>query len=201
MNCSQSSLLLFAFTSFPRTLSYSCAQISIPSCSLLSRCPIAAPVTCPCGEHPGPCLLPCLHELFYSSSCFVSQFLIIFLVNFTPDHIFYSISPSSLSRRCLLTCRSLSWLCLSRMRTRSCSSSTVPWSRSFSSITALRRCSSSRFLSVSILICGGKRSGVGLLTFQGAERREITFPSDKRNSRKQKYALSSKVCTKSSVPV
>lgn len=50
------------------------------------------------------------------------------------------------------TCRSLSWLCLSRISTRSCSSSTVPWSRSFSSKVALSRCSNSRFRSDSILI-------------------------------------------------
>lgn len=117
-------------------------------------------------EHPRPCLLPCLHEPFYLCSHFVSQFLIIFLVNFNLNHIFYLISNFFPAPCCLLTCKSLSWLCLSRMRTRSCSSSTVPWSKSFSSIMALRRCSSSRFLSVSILICGGKRGGVGPHAFQ-----------------------------------
>lgn len=115
------------------------------------------------------------------SSCLSSWSILPQTMSFTP------FAPSSLSHRCLLTCRSLSWLCLSKMRTRSCSSSTVPWSRSFSSIMALRRCSSSRFLSVSILICGGKRGGVGPCTSQGAERREITFPREKWNSKKQKY--------------
>lgn len=104
--------------------------------------------------------------------------LIIFMVNLPQITSFTPFPPSSLSCCCLLTCRSLSWLCLSRMRTRSCSSSTVPWSRSFSSIMALRRCSSSRFLSVSILICRGKRGGVRPCTFQGAERREIAFPRE-----------------------
>lgn len=129
---------------------------------------------------------------FYFFSCSVSQFFIIFLDNFSPNYIFDAISPficSSFSYCCLLTCRSLSWLCLSRMRTRSCSSSTVPWSRSFSSIMALRRCSSSRFLSVSILICRGMRAGVGPHAFQEVQRREITFPWEKWNRKNQKVCM------------
>lgn len=83
----------------------------------------------------------------------------------------------------LLTCRSLSWLCLSRMRTRSCSSSTVPWRRSFSSIMALRRCSSSRFLSVSILICRAKRGPVRLCRDQ---RREAPHSKERNETAKSR---------------
>lgn len=46
----------------------------------------------------------------------------------------------------------MSWPCRSRTSTRSCSSSTVPCSRSFSCKVALSRSSSSRFRSDSILI-------------------------------------------------
>lgn len=84
-------------------------------------------------------------------------------------------SPSSwAAKRCsawpVSTCRSLSWPCRSRISTRSCSSSTVPWSRSFSSKVALRRCSSSRFRSDSILICKGRAGvGVGVWSYTQAE--------------------------------
>lgn len=61
----------------------------------------------------------------------------------------------------VLTCMSFSWLWCSKINTRSWSSSTVPWRRLFSSTMALRRCSSSCFLSVSILIWKGSWEWVG----------------------------------------
>lgn len=92
MNCNQSPLIHFAFTSFSQHPGHFLAQISLLSCSLLSRFFVDVPVTHLHGEHPGPCLLPFLHEPFHSSSH--SVFSLFFVPNFTPNRDFYCIFPT-----------------------------------------------------------------------------------------------------------